>query len=329
MPANLTPQYKEAEKRYRQATNLPARIAALHEMMVVVPKHKGTDHLRADLRSRMSRHLADLEKPKATSGGGPQPFSLRKDGAGQALIIGLPNSGKSELLSALTGATTKVGDYPFTTQIPQVGMLPYENIYTQLVDTPSLNDRDIQTRLFGLLRNADLILVTVDLSGNPMQEIMEIKRILSDWGYELLPKRSFYDPGAPKIQKSTILVANKSDTTGSCARYDDLKTKYLDTYSLVKISCLDGSGLEELSRLVFLGLGKLRVYTKSPSGSADFDQPIIMINGSTISDAAERLHKDWKTKLRYALLWGSSKFDGQRVGRDYPLRDGDVIEFHS
>ena len=98
---------------------------------------------------------------------------------------------------------------------------------------------------------------------------------------------------------------------------------------MVKISCLDGSGLEELSRLVFLGLGKIRVYTKSPSGSADFDQPIIMINGSTIADAAERLHKDWKTKLRYALLWGSSKFDGQRIGRDYPLRDGDVIELHS
>ncbi|MQF69889.1 GTP-binding protein, partial [SAR202 cluster bacterium AD-804-J14_MRT_500m] len=300
MPANLTPQYKEAEKRYRQASNLPARIAALHEMMAVVPKHKGTDHLRADLRSRMSRHLAALERPKATSGGGPQPFSLRKEGAGQALIIGLPNSGKSELLNALTGATTKVGDYPFTTQIPQVGMLPFENVYTQLVDTPSLNDRDIQTRLFGLLRNADLILVTVNLSENPMREIVVIKRILSKWGYELLLKGSSCDPEAPKMQKSTILVANKSDMPGCDVRYDGLMAEYGTLYSLVKVSCLDGSGLEELSRLVFMGLGKLRVYTKSPSGSADFDQPIIMINGSTIADAADRLHKDWKTKLKYA-----------------------------
>ena len=328
MPANLTPQYKEADKRYRQASGIPAKIAALQEMMAVVPKHKGTDHLRADLRARMSRHLADLEKPKATSGGGPQPFSIRKEGAGQALIIGLPNSGKSELLNALTGAPTKVGDYPFTTQIPQVGMLPHENILVQLIDTPSLNDRDVQTRLFGLLRNADLLLIALDLSGQPLYEMEESVSLLDQWGYALLPRDQSPDPEAARLEKSAILVANKADLPGADARYRDILARYGHLHPSVKVSCMNGSGLEELSSLVFIGLDKVRVYTKSPSSEPDFQQPIIMLNGSTVADAAERLHKDWREKLKYALLWGSAKFDGQRVGRDYPLRDGDVIELH-
>ena len=328
MPANLTPQYKEAEQRYRQAKNLPARIAALQEMMAVIPKHKGTDHLRADLRARMSRHLEELEKPRATSGGGPQLFSIRKEGAGQVLIIGLPNPGKSELLNALTGAPTKVGDYPFTTQVPSVGMLPFENILIQLIDTPALNHRDVQTQLFGLLRNADLLLVVLDLSTDPRQDMEEISETLDEWGYSLLEKDQARDEKGARIQKSAILVANKIDMDEAGRRFAQLQAHYGQRFPVVKISCLDGAGLDFLAKETFKALGKVRVYTKSPNGQADFNMPIVMAQGSTVADAAERLHKDWRDKLKYALLWGSAKFDSQRVGRDYSLADGDVVELH-
>jgi len=327
MPANLTPQYKEAEQRYRQAKSLPAKVAALQEMMAVIPKHKGTDHLRADLRARMSRLMEEVEKPQATSGG-PQPFSIRKEGAGQVLIIGLPNSGKSELLNALTGAPAKVGDYPFTTQVPMVGMLPFENVLFQLVDTPALNDKDIQTRLFGLLRNTDLLLVALDLSSDPVREMEEINDLLDQWGYSLLETGQAIDEEGARIQKPAILIANKADLEGAHQRYTELQDRYGQRFLILKVSCMDGTGLETLSEEVFKSLNKVRVYTKSPTGQPDYDTPIVMARGSTTADAAERLHREWRDKLKYALLWGSAKFDGQRVGRDYVLSDGDVIELH-
>ena len=328
MPANLTPQYKEVELRYRHANSLAAKMAALQEMMAVIPKHKGTDHLRADLRARMSRHLEELEKTKTTSGGGPQPFSIRKEGAGQVLIIGLSTSGKSELLNALTGAPAKVGDYAFTTQIPMVGMLPFENILIQLIDTPALNYKDIQSRLFGLLRNADLLLVVLDLSGSPVRDMRKIVAILNLWGYSLLKAGQDMDLEAARIQKSPILVANKLDMEGARDTIIQIHDGYSKLFPIIEVSCLDGTGLETLRNQVFKELRKIRVYTKSPNREADLNSPIVMPRGSTLADAAERLHKEWRDKLKYALLWGSSKFDGQRVGRDYALADGDVIELH-
>ena len=290
MPANLTPQYKEAEQRYRQAKSLPAKVAALQEMMAVIPKHKGTDHLRADLRARMSRLMEEVEKPQATSGG-PQPFSIRKEGAGQVLIIGLPNSGKSELLNALTGAPAKVGDYPFTTQVPMVGMLPFENVLFQLVDTPALNDKDIQTRLFGLLRNTDLLLVALDLSGDPVREMEEINDLLDQWGYSLLETGQAIDEEGARIQKPAILIANKADLEGAHQRYTELQDRYGQRFLILKVSCMDGTGLETLSEEIFKSLNKVRVYTKSPTGQPDYDTPIVMARGSTTADAAERLHR--------------------------------------
>lgn len=328
MPANLTPQYFEAEQRYRRAKSAPERLAALQDMLAVMPKHKGTDHLKAGLRAKMAQLMEEIEHPRRIGGGQVQPFSLRKEGAGQAVLIGLPNVGKSQLLATLTGAGAKVADYPFTTKTPVPGMLQFENVRIQLVDTPAINDRDMQTRLFSLLRNSDVLILVVDLCADPLQQAQEAITELQNWGYKLLGKDEVPDPEEPRVQKRVVLVGSKGDEEGALDQFELLQAQYGSRFPVVLVSALEEVGLEELAQKVFKALDKVRVYTKAPGGEPDYNYPIVLTAGSTVEDAAEHLHKDWKRKLKYAVLWGSGKFEGQRVGRDYVLADGDVIELH-
>ena len=207
--------YYEAERSYRRAKTIPEKVAALQGMMSATPKHKGTDHLRADQRSKMARLVEDLEKPKQTSSGQPQPFAIRKEGAGQAILIGLPNAGKSYLLSRMTGAAAKIGGYPFTTQEPLPGILDAHNVPIQLVDTPAINDRDMQTRLFSLLRNADLLVIVVDLSSDALAQMEEVTAELDEWGYLLLGKGEMPDSEEHRVQKRAVVAGNKADGDGA------------------------------------------------------------------------------------------------------------------
>ena len=137
MPANLPPQYFAAEKRFRAAKTIPEKIEALEAMLAIMPKHKGTDKLRADLRGRMAKLSAEAERARATSRKGTSHY-IRKEGAGQAVLVGLPNVGKSQLVAALTEATPEIGEYPFTTRSAIIGMMPFENVQIQLIDLPPL-----------------------------------------------------------------------------------------------------------------------------------------------------------------------------------------------
>ena len=328
MPANLPPAYFEAERKYRGAKSVPERIAALQEMTSATPKHKGTDHLRAELRSKIARLMADLEKPRATSSS-PQPFSLRKEGAGQATLIGLTNSGKSQLLASLTGATTKVAAYPFTTHVPQPGMVRYQNVGIQLVDTPAINDQDMQTRLFSLLRNTDLLVAVVDLSLDAVQQMEELLAELDKWGYRLLGPGD--DPAQDdlRVNKRAVLVGSKADAPGALDQLSRLEALFGSRLEITMVSAHEDVGLDDLRERIFLALGMVRVYTKAPGEAATYESPILLPVGSNVQDAAESLHKDWQRRLKYSLLWGSGKFEGQRVGRDYIISDGDVLEFHA
>jgi ribosome-interacting GTPase 1 len=328
MPANLPPAYYEAERKYRGAKSVPERIAALQEMMSATPKHKGTDHLRADLRSKMARLMAELERPRRTAGGQPEPFSLRKEGAGQAILIGLANSGKSQLLASLTDAAPRVASYPFTTQAPQPGMVQYQNVRIQLVDTPAINDRDMQTRLFSLLRNADLLVIVLDLSTGALHQMEEVLGELDRWGYRLLEKGERSGPDGYRVEKRAVLVGNKADAPGALGQFQRLDSLYGGRFSMTMAAPVEGVGLEELKERIFEGLGKVRVYTKAPGEEPSYETPIVLPLGSTVEDAALALHKDWGRRLRYSLLWGSGKFQGQRVSRDFVLSDEDVLEFH-
>ena len=328
MPANLPPGYYEAERKFRAAKSTAEKVSALQEMMSATPKHKGTDHLRAEMRARMARLMEELERPRNISSGQPQPFSLRKEGAGQAVLVGLANSGKSQLLASLTGASSKVASYPFTTQLPLPGMLQFENVRIQMVDTPAINDREMQTRLFSLLRNTDLLVIVVDLSADVNGQMEGMETELENWGYRVFGNEEGQDSQEHRVEKRAIIVATKADEEGALEQFQRLEAGYGHLFSLLMVSPLDGVGMEELRWAVFSALDKVRVYTKPPSGEPDFDTPIVLAKGSTVEDAAQDLHRDWRRRLKYALLWGSGKFDGQRVGRDYVLADGDVLELH-
>ncbi len=136
MPANLTQQYKKAEDNYRRAATPEEELKWLQVMFAEMPKHKGTDHLQAKLKTQMSQLRKEIEQQKSGAGkkgGGGRSFRIPRQGAGTAVIIGGPNAGKSQLLATLTRATPEIAIYPFTTTQPQPGMMSWEDVFVQLI----------------------------------------------------------------------------------------------------------------------------------------------------------------------------------------------------
>ena len=334
MPTNVPPQYREAEERFRQASTPQSKLAALHEMLSIMPKHKGTDHLKAQLRSRISRLTAELEGPsRGPRAGETEPFSLPKEGAGRATLVGPTNVGKSLLLSRATGAQTRVGAYALTTQEPVPGMWPYMDIHIQLVDTPPISNPGTQSRLYGLLRNSDIFVVVVDLALDPVAQAEEVFSDLGEWGFSLLGSAEERNVDNPLLAKPTILVGNRADIEGSLDRFQELEVTFGGRFPVVMASAEEGVGVEELGEEIFKALRVIRVYTKSPREKLEeFERthPLVLAIGSTVGEAAEQLHKDLARTLKYAVLWGrSGKFQGQRVGRLHELTDEDIVELHT
>ena len=231
MPTNVTPQYREAEERFRDAETTQAKIAALQEMLSIMPKHKGTDHLKARLRSRLSQLTTELEgSTKGQSGGRTEPFSLPKEGGGRATLVGMTNAGKSLLLAKATGAQTRVGAYALSTQEPVRGMLPHKDIHIQLVDTPPISNLGTQSRLYGLLRNTEVFVVVVDLVLDPISQVIEVFKVLGDWGFNLTPRDRQVVPVNQWMDKPTILVGNKADIPGSLDALQELETRFGNQY---------------------------------------------------------------------------------------------------
>ena len=328
MPTNLPPKYYVAEEAYRAAVGPAEKAATLQQMLSATPKHKGTDHLRADLRAKISKALEELESPKR-GGGRPSPYAIRKEGAGQAVLIGKSNAGKSQLVATFTGADAKVAAYPFTTRLPLPGMLPFQNVKIQLVDTPAIDDPDVQSQLFSLLRNTDLVVVVVDLSEDPLTDAEDIFSEMDRFGYRLLKIGEEVDADDPLVQKPCLLVGSKGDQEDADVAFELLEEVYASRFPMLRVSAEMEIGLEALGEEIFQALGKVRVYLKAGRTETDYGQPQVLTLGSMVEDAAISVHKDWIRKFKFALLWGSGKYDGQRVGRDYVLEDGDVIELHS
>jgi ribosome-interacting GTPase 1 len=325
MPANLPPQYFEAEKRYRAAREPEEKIAALEAMLAIMPRHKGTDKLHAELRRKIAKFSQEAERKYATAR--RAGFYIKSEGAGQVMLVGPANVGKSQLLAALTEAVPEIAEYPFTTQTQIPGMMKFEDIQIQLVDTPPIGHKEVKILLANSLRNADLIAIVIDLSLEPISQVEAALQGLGEARIEPLTNGiAQITPGS--YPKKMLIVGNKNDLAGSNSNWVVLRSQYARLFPLVSISAREGSGLEEFKRAVYQALNIIRVYTKTPGSKADLTDPMILERGSTLGEAAESLHKDFRQNLKYAVVWGSGKYDGQRVSKGHILQDGDIVEFH-
>jgi ribosome-interacting GTPase 1 len=329
MPANLTPQYMEAEKRYKQASTPEDKIAALEEMLSVIPKHKGTEKLQADIKTRLSKARQEGQKHKGSASKRDQLDVVEREGAGQIVLLGAPNTGKSSLLAHVTKATPEIAEYPFTTHTPLPGMMPYENIKIQLVELPAISPEFWQPRYSGIIRNADAAMLVADLSSADMLDQVETAlSLLRESKIELASTAPPRDSSHSVITLHAWLIGNKADLDPGEEAFTILKEFYSDRFELFSISCLTGKEIDHLKQRLYAGLGIIRVYSKPPGKKVDYNDPFVLKMGGTVLDAAAIIHKDFAEKLKFARIWGSERFEGQMVHRDHLLADGDVIEFH-
>jgi ribosome-interacting GTPase 1 len=325
MPTNLPPEAQEAERLYRAAETVEEKIAYLEEFLSLVPKHKGTDHLRADYRRKLSKLKASAQSRKKGART-VSAYHIEREGAGQVVLVGPTNVGKSALLTALTNATPEVSDAPFTTWTPTPGMMEVGRVQIQLVDTPPLNREYVDPEMLNLLRRCDLILLVIDLQTHPVEQLQESIAILEENRIVPLHRQELFDQERRVAFQPLLVVVNKCDDE-ACDEVLDIFCELLEEdWPLVPISAASGRDLERLRWAVFEELGIMRVYSRAPGRDPDFTSPFVMDKGGTVEEFARKIHKDFYDNLKSARVWGSSAFDGQLVQRDYVLHDQDVVE---
>ncbi len=325
MPANLSPEYFEAEKEYKAAKTPEDKLACLQKMLSVIPKHKGTDKLQADLKRRIAQLKDRLEHRQKKKG---PSFRVKPEGAGQIMLAGPPNSGKSALLAAMTNAEPEVAEYPFTTREPVPGMVPYKDTQIQLVDLPPVSRDYCESFVFDNIKASDGVLVVVDLpTGDPVEEFNEVLEILREKRIELVhPSEEIPELESGVPPKRAMLVFTKSDADPD-GELLELVNEMLETELPVHVvSAQDKSGLEGLAEAMFAMLYVIRVYSKQPGKDPDLDAPYTAPIGTDVLAFATQVHKDFAENLKEARIWGSGKFDGQVVQRDHVLEDGDIVE---
>lgn len=326
MPANLPPQYLEAEQRFREAKTKEEKIASLEEMYALLPKHKGTEKLKATIKQRLSK-LMKAEEKKVTKGG--EALLVKREGAGQMAIIGPPNSGKSSLLAALTKAKPKIGPYPFTTSAPLPGIMAYEDIQIQLVDLPPITEAGIEGWHFNIIRNSDGLLFVVDIEdADVLSETEAVIEQLKERRVELVTSEINKPAPIGTVYKKTLLVANKVDSAVAMDNLPVLEEFFGNRFKIIPISALEPRRLKRLKEEIFSLLKIIRVYCKVPGKPPDLDKPFTLPAGSNIADLARAIHKDFIDTIEKARLWGSARFDGQAVPYDYVLKDKDIVELH-
>jgi ribosome-interacting GTPase 1 len=331
MPANLTAQYKEAEARYRSAVGYEERLDALREMLALLPKHKGTEKLQADIKTRLSK-LEGEEAHAARSGHrGPDVGHVKREGAGQWVLLGPPNAGKSALLAALTHAHPDVAEYPFTTRLPQPGMMPFEDVHVQLVDTPAVAAGHTEAWLPNLARNADGLLLVLDPTADDLEGAWRALGEVLDRAHVWPRGRALPPDASPLLEPRPILVLlNRADEDPGGTLAALARDAIGDRFPVLPVSAARGDGLDALRPVLFAELRRIRVYTKEPGHKPDLGRPFVLRQGATVGDLATLVHHDLAARLRFARIWGAhARFDGQQVDRHHPLEDRDVVELHA
>ena len=328
MSANLPIQYLEAEEEFRQAETAEAKLEALKKMLSLIPKHKGTEKMQGDIKKRMAKWKGQAEAQKKKGGKRADPSHVPKEGAAQVSLIGPVNSGKSSLMSVLTNSEPQIADYPFTTRIPQPGMLFHQGIPIQLVDTPALDPNVTERWISTLIRNGDMAVMVLDLSRDDLIEQWETSHsVLESLKIRLVQpgaEKEFFEDGWALVP--SIYLGNKCRMDDAVERLSVLADLFDDIPTVHPTSVRTGAGLEDFKELLKSSMKLIRVYSKPPGKDPDLSAPFVLKEGTTIGDLARSVHKDIERKLKFARVWGSEVFDGQRVSTDYVLLDGDVVE---
>jgi uncharacterized protein len=330
MAVNLTPQYLEAEQAYKKATSSEDKLACLKTMWTLLPKHKASEKVQADLKTRMRELREEIEHvKKGPKKSGPPSYKVPKQGAGQIVIVGAPNTGKSRLLTKLTRATPEVAAYPFTTREPHAGMMDWEDVRIQLIDTPPITADMMEGYLSSMVRSADAAVLMLDLGDDDgpfaaetvVERLTQVKTVLTGE----VP----FDQEDPTIEYvRTFIVANKIDLPDAADRLEIVREMFGPRFEIQVISAELGTGLEELRLALYQFLKVIRVYTKQPGKPPDMTSPFTCPMGSTLVELAALVHRDFADNLKSARIWGTGVFDGQTVKRDHVLTDKDVVELH-
>jgi len=330
MPANLTQQYLKAEQEYRRATTPDEELACLQVMLSEIPKHKGTDHLQAQIKSKISKLKKEITSDKK-SGKKSRGIRIPRQGAGSVILLGGPNAGKSQIITTLTHATPEVAPYPFTTTTPAPAMMPWEDVAVQLIDTPPITADYMESHLHGLTRAADLVLLVLDLGNDDgVEQCQEVLDRLSTTKTRLGATSGIDENDVGLSYTQTFLIANKIDDPDATERLELFHELCPLDFREFAVSAQEGTGMEELRTEIYLAMDQVRVYTKLPSSKeADFERPFTLRRGSTLLDMARLIHKDYVNDLKFARIWGEAVHDGTQVKGNYVLHDKDVVEIHA
>lgn len=328
MPANLTPQYLEAEQEFKSAQTAEERLTCLKKMWALLPKHKGTDKLQAELKAKMSKAKDDVEQEKKSGKKGGVSYKIPKQGAGQIMVLGGPNVGKSRLLCGMTRAKPEVAEYPFTTREPYPGMMPWEDVTVQLIDTPPITPDYLEPYLSSMVRVADGALLMIDLGDDdaPFAAQAVIDQLSSKKTVLTGKVPDEHDPTIAYCP--TMLVGNKVDLPDAEDRLEIVREFLDDSFPMHVVSLETSAGVEELRNAIYQSLNVIRVYTKKPGKPADMEAPYTCPAGSTLIEMASLVHRDFEENLKSARIWGTGVHDGQAVERDHVLHDKDVVELH-
>ena len=329
MPANLPPQYLKVEDEYRNAQTAEQRLDKLREMFRLLPKHKGTERLQSDLKQKISQLKDELSRGKAQGKKGGVSYHVPREGAGQLMLIGPPNAGKSSLLAALTSARPEIAPYPYTTRLPQPGIMMWQDVPVQLVDLPAISVEFVEPWLPNVIRSGDAAVLVVDLATDEVADASQaVLDRLAQSHTELVGELPFDNQDESTRHLKTVMAANKVDSDGARERLEILREWFGPRFPIVSVSTTTGEGLESLRTASYHLLGLMRIYTKVPGKPADRARPFALPIGSTVLDLAREIHRDFEHSLKSARIWGTGVFDGQSAKHDHELHDGDLVELH-